>query len=80
MSSEEEPAARPTRHIHEFLALGVAPIALDDESVEKIKWVDLVALNTPGIYINSSSPTTPANAAFVLSGKANFLASALLHE
>lgn len=73
VTSDEEPGARPTRHIHEFLALGIAPHALDDESAEKMKWVDLVALNTPGIYINSSSPTTPANAAFVLSDRNNFM-------
>ena len=81
VTSDEEPGARPTRHIHEFLALGTVPNnALDDESAEKMKWVDLVALNTPGIYINSSSPTTPANATFVLSDRNNLWASALLHE
>ena len=73
MTADEEPCVRPTRHIHEFLALGLAPDALDDESADKMKWVDLVALNTPAIYINSSTTTAPANAAFVLSDKNNFM-------
>ena len=71
--TDDDPFVRPTRHIHEYLALGTAPVALDDDSAERLKWVDIVALNTPAVYINSSTPTSPANAAFVLSDKNNFM-------
>ena len=79
--TEEETCVRPTRHIHEFLALGLAPDALDDESADKMKWVDLVALKTDPRY-TSTPPLRlrPPMQPLYLVIEVILWASALLHE
>jgi hypothetical protein len=64
---EVRPSA--TRHIHHFLAVGEVPSSLRSTAAEKLKWIDLVDLCSPALFLNSSpSENDPSeNAAFTRS-------------
>jgi len=54
-----------TRHLHEFVCVGPSPEFLDCDAAKRVRWLDLVSIKSPALFINSA-PLNDANCEFCI--------------